>query len=249
MILKAGIAEFLALALECPVLDVRSPGEYAHAHIPGAYSLPLFSDEERKVVGTAYKQQSREVAIKIGLDYFEPSLCQSPLREKQEYFFHAQLRLARRCGLPVVLHVRRAVDRVLKHLRDVARQGAPWSGIAHAFNGSEVQAQALLAQGLHLGFGGALTYARATQLRHLARTLPDTALVLETDAPDIAPQWLYVNSAQRQAGVPQGRNAPAELPEIGAVLAQLRGTTPQQLAAHCVRNTGNALPRLARLLV
>ena len=70
MILKAGIAEFLALALECPVLDVRSPGEYAHAHIPGAYSLPLFSDEERKVVGTAYKQQSREVAIKIGLDYF-----------------------------------------------------------------------------------------------------------------------------------------------------------------------------------
>ena len=192
----------------------------------------------------------RLVAVgEIGLDYFEPSLCQSPLREKQEYFFHAQLRLARRCGLPVVLHVRRAVDRVLKHLRDVARQGAPWSGIAHAFNGSEVQAQALLAQGLHLGFGGALTYARATQLRHLARTLPDTALVLETDAPDIAPQWLYVNSAQRQAGVPQGRNAPAELPEIGAVLAQLRGTTPQQLAAHCVRNTGNALPRLARLLV
>jgi tRNA 2-selenouridine synthase len=53
-----------------PVLDVRSPGEYNHAHIPGAYNLPLFTDEERKTVGTAYKQQSRETAIKIGLDFF-----------------------------------------------------------------------------------------------------------------------------------------------------------------------------------
>ena len=67
---KIKLDEFLGLAKQHPVLDVRSPGEYAHAHIPGAHSLPLFSDEERKVVGTAYKQQSREAAIKIGLDYF-----------------------------------------------------------------------------------------------------------------------------------------------------------------------------------
>ncbi|MBL0132639.1 MAG: hypothetical protein IPP79_00805 [Chitinophagaceae bacterium] len=67
---KLGINEFLALAAKHPVLDVRSPGEFKHAHIPGAYSLPLFTDEERKVVGTAYKQQSRQAAIKIGLDYF-----------------------------------------------------------------------------------------------------------------------------------------------------------------------------------
>lgn len=70
MIQKITINEFLELASSSPVLDVRSPGEYEHAHIPGAYSLPLFTDEERKVVGTAYKQQSREQAIKIGLDYF-----------------------------------------------------------------------------------------------------------------------------------------------------------------------------------
>ncbi|MEO7393323.1 MAG: tRNA 2-selenouridine(34) synthase MnmH, partial [Chitinophagaceae bacterium] len=56
------------------VIDVRSPGEYNHAHIPGASSLPLFTDEERKVVGTAYKQQNREQAIKIGLDYFGPKM-------------------------------------------------------------------------------------------------------------------------------------------------------------------------------
>ena len=69
-ITKIPVDRFLELAKEHPVLDVRSPGEYEHAHIPGAVSLPLFSDEERKLVGTAYKQQSREVAIKLGLDFF-----------------------------------------------------------------------------------------------------------------------------------------------------------------------------------
>ena len=67
---KLTIEEFLALAQQHPVLDVRSPGEYTHAHIPGAHNLPLFNDEERKAVGIAYKQQSRETAIKIGLDFF-----------------------------------------------------------------------------------------------------------------------------------------------------------------------------------
>jgi tRNA 2-selenouridine synthase len=71
---KINIEQFLELAKQHPVIDVRSPGEYIHAHIPGAYSLPLFSDEERKVVGTTYKQQSREAAIKIGLDYFGPKM-------------------------------------------------------------------------------------------------------------------------------------------------------------------------------
>lgn len=71
---KKHIEDFLRLAKQHPVLDVRSPAEYHYAHIPGAYSLPLFTDEERKVVGTAYKQQSRETAIKIGLDYFGPRM-------------------------------------------------------------------------------------------------------------------------------------------------------------------------------
>lgn len=67
---KISIEQFLALAKEHPVIDVRSPGEYMHAHIPDAYSLPLFTDEERKVVGTAYKQQRKQIAIKFGLDFF-----------------------------------------------------------------------------------------------------------------------------------------------------------------------------------
>lgn len=70
MIQKIRVEEFVSMAAQFPVLDVRSPGEYSHAHIPDAFSVPLFTDEERKVVGTAYKQQSREFAIKIGLEYF-----------------------------------------------------------------------------------------------------------------------------------------------------------------------------------
>jgi tRNA 2-selenouridine synthase len=69
-ITRLTIEEFLALAKEHPVLDVRSPGEFAHARIPGAISLPLFTDEERRVVGTAYKQESQQKAIKLGLEYF-----------------------------------------------------------------------------------------------------------------------------------------------------------------------------------
>ena len=73
-VVKIHIEEFLGLAKHHPVLDVRSPAEYFHAHIPGAYSFPLFTDEERKIVGTTYKQKSREDAIKIGLDFFSPKM-------------------------------------------------------------------------------------------------------------------------------------------------------------------------------
>ncbi|HKG68337.1 MAG TPA: tRNA 2-selenouridine(34) synthase MnmH [Segetibacter sp.] len=73
---KIPISQFLELVHQYPVLDVRSPGEYEHAHIPGAYSLPLFSDEERKVVGTAYKQESKQKAIKKGLEYFGVKMVQ-----------------------------------------------------------------------------------------------------------------------------------------------------------------------------
>lgn len=71
---KINVERFVELARTHVVLDVRSPGEFTHAHFPGAYNLPLFSDEERKIVGTAYKQESREAAIKIGLDFFGPKM-------------------------------------------------------------------------------------------------------------------------------------------------------------------------------
>lgn len=71
---RLNIGSFWPATKDALLLDVRSPGEYAHAHMPGAFSLPLFTNEERAVVGTAYKQESREQAIKIGLDYFGPKM-------------------------------------------------------------------------------------------------------------------------------------------------------------------------------
>ncbi len=199
---------------------------------------------------TRWRDDPRLVAVgEIGLDYFVPALCTAAMREKQEHFYRAQLQLARKYGLPVVLHVRRSADRLLKHLRAVGQGGPLWSGIAHAFNGSEVQARAFVDLGFKLGFGGAVTFPRALQLRHLAQALPVDALVLETDTPDIPPQWLYVDAQQRAGGVTQGVNTPRELPRIGAELAQLRGMDAATVAAATTRNALAALPRLAALLV
>jgi TatD DNase family protein len=193
----------------------------------------------------AHRDDSRLVAVgEIGLDYFVAALCESPLREKQERFYRAQLKIARKHGLPVILHVRRSADQLLKGLREIAVSG----GIGHAFNGSDQQALQFVERGFALGFGGAVTYERATQLRHLASSLPIHAMVLETDAPDIPPQWLYATAQQRAAGVPQGINSSAQLPRIGAVVAQLRGITADALRHATAANAQRVLPKLGGLL-
>jgi TatD DNase family protein len=190
------------------------------------------------------RDDPRLVAVgEIGLDFFVEGL--DP--EKQAHFFHTQLQLARKYELPVIIHVRRSVDKVLKHLR-LAAPGQTWHGIAHAFNGSEQQALACTELGLKLGFGGAVTFERALQLRRLAATLPIEAIVMETDAPDIQPHWIYRTQAQREAGEPQGRNEPGELPRIAAVVAGLRGMALDALAEATTRNAVSALPRLASLI-
>jgi TatD DNase family protein len=173
------------------------------------------------------------VAIgEIGLDFFVPGLDKGPLREKQEHFYVEQLKLAREFGLPVLLHVRRSQDTLLKYLRRIKVQG----GIAHAFNGSFQQAEAFIGLGFKLGFGGAMTFTRALQIRRLAAELPLDALVLETDAPDMSPAWLH----------PQ-KNAPQQIPLIAAVLANLRGIGLEELAQATSANACTALPRLALL--
>lgn len=196
---------------------------------------------------TLRKADVRLVAVgEIGLDYFVPALTQSPLRERQEFFYREQLLLARKHGLPVILHVRRSADKLLKHLRELAPQEG-WRGIAHAFNGSRQQADEFLKLGLKLGFGGAVTFEPARQLRRLAAELPLEALVLETDSPDIPPHWLYATAQQRGEGQAQGRNEPAELPRIAAVVAELRGMTVDALALATTANAGAALPGLQAL--
>ncbi len=183
------------------------------------------------------RDDPRLVAVgEIGLDHFVPGLD----RARQEFFYVEQLKLARRHGLPVILHVRRSADALLKQLRRIEVPG----GIAHAFNGSAQQALAFVGLGLRLGFGGAATFDRALQIRELARSLPLEALVLETDAPDIPPHWLYRTAGQRAAGE-VARNEPAELPRIGAVMAGLRGMAVEEFARASSANARFALPRLA----
>ncbi len=161
----------------------------------------------------------------IGLDHYVTD--SDPLR--QEFFFVEQLKLAREFDLPVVLHVRRAVDPVLKQLRRFGVRG----GIAHAFNGSRQQAETFIQLGFVLGFGGAMTYSGSTRIRALAAELPLESIVLETDAPDIPPAWLN-----------GGRNAPSELPTIADVLADLRGITRPAVVAATTANARRVLPRI-----
>jgi TatD DNase family protein len=244
----AGVAHCVLPAVERSNWDaVRL---LAHRH-GDSYALgihPLYtgraSDEDLELLALALQQHrndQRLVAVgEIGLDYFVPGLD----NERQQRLYRAQLLLARRLDLPVILHVRRSADHLLKALREVRVPG----GIAHAFNGSAQQAQAFIALGFKLGFGGAVTYDRALQLRRLAAELPLESVVMETDSPDIPPHWLYTTAAQRAQGVPQGRNTPAELPRIAAAVAELRGMTAQALAEATTANACAALPGVRQLL-
>jgi TatD DNase family protein len=182
------------------------------------------------------QSDQRLVAVgEIGLDYFVPALCTDAMRAKQWHFYTAQLALAKRFELPVILHVRRSADMLLKGLRGMAWR-ASVGGIAHAFNGSMQQAQSFIDVGFKLGFGGTLSYERSLQIRRLATELPLDSIVLETDSPDIPPQWLYVPAEERQAGrVPQ-KNTPIELPRIGEILAELRGVEPSKIARQTTQN-------------
>lgn len=225
----------------------------------GAYALgihPLYVRHEPEqaalqALADALKQwqdDPRLVAMgEIGLDHFVPELQDEASKALQERLYVAQLDLAVSFGLPVILHVRRSADGLLKHLRRLRDAGRPVAGgIAHAFNGSDQQAQAFVDLGFKLGFGGAMTFDRALQIRRLAASLPDEAIVLETDAPDIPPHWLY-ETAQARAQGARSRNEPAELPRIAQTLADLRGCSLAQLQALTTANALRALPRLAAL--
>ena len=170
----------------------------------------------------------------IGLDFFVPGLGEGELREKQEFFYSEQLKMARDFNLPVILHVRRSQDTLLKYLRRIRVVG----GLAHAFNGSDQQAHAFIDLGFVLGFGGAMTFTRALQIRRLASSLPGTSLALETDAPDISPAWLHPAS-----------NNPQQLPRIAAVLAELRGQTMADIERQTTENVARVLPRLGSLMM
>ncbi len=239
----------------CVVVPAVEPANFAAvrelAHVHGhAYALgvhPLYVGRlRREDLGLLREELGRRiddprlVAVgEIGLDHFVEQ--DAGARAEQAWWLERQLELASEFGLPVLLHVRRAQDAVAAALRrrDWGARGR--GGIAHAFNGSEQQARAFLALGLCLGFGGTLSFERSRNIRRLAQGLPEQALVLETDSPDMAPQWIAHGSEPRP-------NEPAELPRIGAVLAGLRAWTPEHTAAVTGDNARRVLPRLGALL-
>ncbi len=165
----------------------------------------------------------------IGMDLF----IQKKNQCLQEHVFLSQLKIAKKFNLPVIMHVRGAIDLVLKNLRQIKVRG----GIAHAFNGSFQQADQLIKLGFKLGFGGAMTYPRAKHLQSLAKELPIESIVLETDSPDMPPAWL--NNGER--------NQPKELGRIAEFFCHLRGLKPSKTADIIRDNTIEAIPKLVEL--
>lgn len=175
--------------------------------------LPEHLDELRERLG-----RDECVAVgEIGLDYYLDQLDQ----DQQQYYFEAQLTLAREFELSVIVHARRAVDAVIATLR----RFAPVRGVIHSFAGSPEQAEQLYKLGYMLGIGGPVTYERAQRLRRLVATMPLEHLLLETDSPD-----------QPDSGWRGQRNEPTRLPVVLDVVAALRNESREVIAAATTAN-------------
>ena len=236
---QAGVTHIVIPAVEVgnfqtvAQLAASTPGAHYALGIHPMYVERAEEDDLERLRAAIPKalEDKRFVAVgEIGLDFFVPQLREGPLREKQEHFYGEQLKIARDFDLPVLLHVRRSQDIILKYLRRITVPG----GIAHAFNGSFQQAETFIGLGFKLGFGGEMTYTRSLQIRRLAAELPIDAVVLETDAPDIPPAWEQ-----------PGHNTPEHLPRIGSIFAELRGMSIEEAAQSTSTNAHAVLSRLA----
>jgi len=166
----------------------------------------------------ALAQAPRVVAIgEIGLDFYRNL---SP-PDVQRAWFADQLGLAARTGLPVVIHSRDAMDEVLDTLEKLA---PPRRGVLHCWSGNAEQARRAVGLGFKVAFGGTLTYGEA-HLEESARAVPQSALVLETDAPYLVPMPKDTK-----------RNEPALLSRVRARLAALRGESEEEVDAFTTQN-------------
>lgn len=194
---------------------------------------PLFIDQHQPEDLIQLKEQlltsPKVIALgEIGIDLHSPEL--QAQAAKQWQFFDAQLKLAKELNLPVVIHVRQAMDLVIQRLR---RLQLPQGGLLHAFSGSQQQAEQLVELGFKLGLGGGITYPRANKLRNIIKNLPLTAFLLETDSPDMP-----LKGFQGQ------RNEPARVALVAKALAEVRETTAKTLipSLHC--NLLQTFPKL-----
>ena len=223
----SGIQNFVVPATTIASWELIAQLSLIYPAIKPAYGLhPYFSDthtlsdcEKLK----AWIKTHDNVAIgEIGLDYYRKDLDLA----HQRTLFKAQLDIAKKHGLPVILHARKAVEAVIDELRfhQISQ------GIVHSFNGSFVQAMRLVDMGFKLGFGGAVTYPRATRLRALIKQLPLTAICLETDAPD-----------QPSLAFRGKRNEPEALLEVLKTIAEIKSIAPEKIAKQTTQNTLSAL--------
>lgn len=179
---------------------------------------PQHLDELRDWLSRLAGQPKLCAVGEFGLDYYLENLD----RQRQQAVFEAQLELAAEFELPALLHVRRAHAATIATLK---RFRLKRGGIIHAFAGSQEEAREYIKLGFRLGLGGAATWPQANRLRQVVAGLPLDAIVLETDAPDMAP-----------AMYPNQRNSPEYLADICAELAALRGVSAEELATASSRN-------------
>ena len=193
-------------------------------HYHASYGLhPMFMEQHSNSHIQQLRQwleQEQAVAVgECGLDFFIPDHD----RAWQEALFIQHLHLARDFDLPLIIHARKSLDTILKHIRHIGGL----RGVIHSFSGSQQQAEQLIAQGFYLGIGGTITYERAQRLRKVVSQIPETHLLLETDAPDQPDsQWRGK------------RNDPTRLPVIAGTLAELRRISIKEVAQI---TTSNAL--------
>ncbi len=220
-----GVTRFILAGISSDGWPRMSKLASRHSDIHPAYGIhPQFiagSVDNELVRLNAYLEGHQAVAVgEIGLDYFEKSAD----KQRQQQLFEGQLKIAAHHDLPVILHVRKAHEDVLRSLKTAHIKG----GTAHAFNGSYQQATRYIDLGFKLGFGGMLTHERSRKLRELAVKLPLDAIVLESDAPDMA-----VASHRGE------RNSPAYLIEVATVLAEIKGCSVEEVARLTTENACN----------
>jgi TatD DNase family protein len=213
---EAGVTDLILPAVSAASWQRLRRITESSPHFHASYGLhPMFMAEHRDVdIADLRKwlEHERPVAVgECGLDFFIPE----PDKTAQVTLFQQQIRLAREFDLPLIIHARKAVDEVLKYIR----QTGSLRGVIHSFSGSQQQAGQLIEQGFYLGVGGTITYQRAQRLRKVISSVPPERLLLETDAPD-----------QPDSNWRGKRNEPARLAGIAAVLAEITETGVEQIA-------------------
>jgi len=222
----AGVEKIIAVGVSADrfagVLALAAQHDAVYAAL-GMHPMAIAEHGEPQLAALEQHLKARPpklVAIgEIGLDLF----IDNPQFERQQALLDAQLRLARDYDLPVILHSRRTHDKLALHLRRIA---LPRRGVVHGFAGSEQQALAFIRAGYSIGVGGTITYQRASKTRNTLARLPLSALLLETDSPDMPLQGFQ--------GQP---NRPERVKEVWQALCELRPESPEQIAEILRQNT------------